>query len=209
MLYLFECYYLFFAKIKQIPQISHPERQRNYQLFVDNHAYPCTHSQRHLSQQMTDILRLHHPGCLGGIFSDLQRICQHFFVFLQPVSPPYHNMIKKTTILLCSALVIAVLAGCHNKSMPISGDWVKEGTEESERSGFCLSRGGSASSINDPETLYTQWRIRKRNMILSGKRFENHRAVEFCDTLHIVRCNDKRLVLSTDSNTVSMVHMYD
>ena len=102
-------------------------------------------------------------------------------------------------------MAIAMLTGCHNKSIPISGDWV----EESTRSGFCLSRGGLASSINRPETQYTQWRIRKRNLILSGKKFEQHRAVDFCDTLRIVRCNDKRLVLSTDSGNISMVRLYD
>lgn len=96
---------------------------------------------------------------------------------------------------------------CNRQSTQLLGDWVDETTVGTTDEGFQLAKAGSAASINRPAVHITHWHIHHKQLILSGKRFENNDVAPFSDTFYIRQNGKKLLVLQHDSTTLRYVRL--
>lgn len=99
-------------------------------------------------------------------------------------------------LLLCSS--------CKRQKVHIVGDWVVPAKDMSRAEGFSLGKGGIAASINNSTEQYAQWSLKKRRLVLEGKRFEDGYVHEFSDTMQVKKLTEKSLVLQHDSVVVKM-----
>lgn len=104
---------------------------------------------------------------------------------------------KSLKYLVLLAILPCCLTSCHRQQSHLLGEWATTDTYDSGTPlGFQLSQGGLAASINQPTVQYAQWSLRRHDLVLSGKRFEERTVVPFNDTLHLVKSTDNDLWLS-------------
>ncbi|MDE6366252.1 MAG: lipocalin family protein [Muribaculaceae bacterium] len=103
---------------------------------------------------------------------------------------------------LCGVMAAVTLTACENNG--IEGTWVEPvpGMEEMVQ-GFCLEKGGKASSVNMATLQYETWSQSGDKLILTGKSIGNHTTIEFADTLVIEQMTDSTLTLVRDRMTVN------
>lgn len=101
----------------------------------------------------------------------------------------------------CAAVML--LAACGGPS--IEGEWIEPvpGMEDQVQ-GFCLEKGGKASSINMATLQFDRWERRDSMLILSGKSIGNGLTIEFSDTLTIRELTDTGLTLANGDITTHL-----
>lgn len=108
----------------------------------------------------------------------------------------YKNVIHVVVVAVL-ILFSSCFSSCHRHHNHLLGDWATVETYTDHNPvGFQLSKGGMAASINQPTIQYDQWSLRRHELVLSGKRFENNQLVAFGDTLRIVKNNGNDLWVS-------------
>jgi len=112
------------------------------------------------------------------------------------------NAIIKNITLLSFFLLLLTITGCKRRHNIVQGEWILVNTERTTHKGVQLAPNGLAASINQPTIQYSHWRLHKKHLILSGKRFKSNSIYDFTDTLIIKHLSDKMLIVSTDSSEV-------
>lgn len=109
------------------------------------------------------------------------------------------NRNRYIIIALTIVLGAGSLSGCQRKTNKLLGDWAIANTVNSTPIGFQLMKQGMAASINQPQVMYDHWEVHKKQLILSGKRFEEDGINDFSDTIKIVHSTENSLTLIEDS----------
>jgi len=101
-----------------------------------------------------------------------------------------HYILGITAIVAVMAYLVFYIFGAP-KQRDILGCWVADsaGIEK----GFQCGADGIAAPVNNPDKQYIRWSTKGRNLILSGKQFDNYNIVPFSDTLRIRQLNKSTL----------------
>lgn len=105
---------------------------------------------------------------------------------------------KINPIAVTLAVILAVAVGVYalfgdRKQYDIIGSWVVD-TSEVE-SGFQCGKQGIAASIKNSTTQYNSWELRKGNLIMKGKLFNDGHINDFCDTLRIIELDSEKMTI--------------
>lgn len=119
-------------------------------------------------------------------------------------------MLHKYSFKAIVATGLILLASACNHTDKINGAWVEPvpGMPETVQ-GFLLEKGGNASSIQMATLKYRSWKRTDNLLILQGESIGNHQAIEFCDTLTVVRLTSDSLIVKRGETLSVYTHPND
>lgn len=107
---------------------------------------------------------------------------------------------------ILSILVLTLCACSSNNNINLTGRWIEVLTQGvSYVQGMDLKEDGSAESVGMRTLLYHQWSVSDNKLILNGESIGNGQAIQFSDTMKIVRCNIDTLVVERNNRNIVFI----